>query len=93
MLEKHSESEVHVDKLEQGPASSISFGLERIGLIAVRAPLISCIVLLALIVLHLAAVAFHHFVKRDRVAARMMGAGEVDHAQEAARAATPRTSG
>jgi uncharacterized protein len=50
MLEKHSESEVHVDKLEQGPASSIAFGLERIGLIAVRAPIISCIVLLALIV-------------------------------------------
>ncbi|SFK08304.1 efflux RND transporter permease subunit [Bradyrhizobium sp. cf659] len=50
MLEKHSESEVHVDKVEQGPASSIAFGLERIGLIAVRAPIVSCIVLLILIV-------------------------------------------
>ncbi|MDA9502748.1 efflux RND transporter permease subunit [Bradyrhizobium sp. CCBAU 11357] len=50
MLEKHSESEVHVDKVEQGPASSIAFGLERLGLIAVRAPIVSCIVLLALIV-------------------------------------------
>jgi predicted RND superfamily exporter protein len=50
MLEKHSESEVHVDKLEQGPSSSIAFGLERIGLIAVRAPIVSCIVLLLLIV-------------------------------------------
>ena len=50
MLEKHSESEVHVDKLEQGPASSIAFGLERLGLIAVQAPIVSCIVLLALIV-------------------------------------------
>lgn len=50
MLEKHSESEVHVDKVEQGPASSIAFGLERIGLIAVRAPIVSCIILLALIV-------------------------------------------
>ncbi len=50
MLEKHSESEVHVDKLEQGPASSIAFGLERVGLIAVRAPIVSCIVLLLLIV-------------------------------------------
>lgn len=50
MLEKHSESEVHVDKVEQGPASSIAFGLERIGLIAVRAPIVSCIVLLVLIV-------------------------------------------
>ncbi|MDN4983320.1 MMPL family transporter [Bradyrhizobium arachidis] len=50
MLEKHSESEVHVDKVEQGPASSIAFGLERLGLIAVRAPIVSCIILLALIV-------------------------------------------
>jgi predicted RND superfamily exporter protein len=50
MLEKHSESEVHVDKLEQGPASSIAFGLERLGLIAVRAPVVSCLVLIALIV-------------------------------------------
>ncbi|HBY26396.1 MAG TPA: cytochrome B, partial [Bradyrhizobium sp.] len=38
-------------------------------------------VLLALIVLHLGAVAFHHFVKRDRVAARMIGAGEADPAR------------
>jgi cytochrome b561 len=29
-------------------------------------------VLLALIVLHIAAAAWHHFVKRDRVAARMI---------------------
>jgi len=50
MLEKHSENEVHVDKVEQGPASSIAFGLERLGLIAVRAPIVSCIVLLVLIV-------------------------------------------
>src|SRR5690348_16653636 len=50
MLEKHSESEVQVDKVEQGPASSIAFGLERIGLIAVRVPIVSCIILLALIV-------------------------------------------
>jgi predicted RND superfamily exporter protein len=50
MLEKHSENEVHVDKVEHGPASSIAFGLERIGLIAVRAPIVSCIILLVLIV-------------------------------------------
>ncbi|WP_234681323.1 efflux RND transporter permease subunit [Bradyrhizobium monzae] len=50
MLEKHRENEVHVDKVEQGPTSSIAFGLERIGLIAVRAPIVSCIVLVALIV-------------------------------------------
>src|SRR4051794_25117468 len=50
MLEKHRENEVHVDKVEQGPASSIAFGLERIGLFAVRAPIVSCIVLIVLIV-------------------------------------------
>lgn len=50
MLEKHRENEVHVDKVEQGPTTSIAFGLERLGLIAVRAPIVSCIVLLALIV-------------------------------------------
>ncbi|MCK1738105.1 MMPL family transporter [Bradyrhizobium sp. 138] len=50
MLEKHSENEVHVDKVEQGPTSSIAFGLERLGLIAVRAPIVSCVVLLVLIV-------------------------------------------
>lgn len=50
MLEKHSENEVHVDKVEQGPATSIAFGLERLGLIAVRAPIVSCIILLVLIV-------------------------------------------
>ncbi|MET4797598.1 MMPL family transporter [Bradyrhizobium sp. LB11.1] len=50
MLEKHSENEVHVDKVEHGPTSSIAFGLERIGLIAVRAPIVSCIILLVLIV-------------------------------------------
>ncbi|WP_439405185.1 efflux RND transporter permease subunit [Bradyrhizobium sp. DASA03076] len=50
MLEKHRENEVHVDKVEQGPASSIAFGLERLGLIAVRAPIVSCVILLALIV-------------------------------------------
>ena len=45
MLEKHRENEVHVDKVEQGPTSSIAFGLERLGLIAVRAPIVSCIIL------------------------------------------------
>ena len=33
-----------------GRSSSIAFGLERIGLIAVRAPILSCIILLALVV-------------------------------------------
>src|SRR5271168_4019862 len=51
MLEKNSYSEVHTDKIEQPPKGlSIAFGLERIGLIAVRAPVVSCIVLVALII-------------------------------------------
>src|SRR5437016_4023520 len=50
MLEKDGNSEVHVEKLEQRPTGSIAFGLERLGLIAVQAPIVSCIVLAALIV-------------------------------------------
>src|SRR6201994_3798401 len=50
MLEKNNESEVHVEKVEQRPMGSIAFGLERIGLIAVQAPIWSCIILVALIV-------------------------------------------
>ena len=37
-------------------------------------------VLLGLIVLHVVAAAFHHFVRRDRIAARMVGAGQADRA-------------
>ena len=50
MLEKNSESEVHVEKVEQRPTASIAFGLERIGLIAVQAPIVSCIILVALVI-------------------------------------------
>src|SRR5947209_12341226 len=50
MLEKNSDREVHVEKLERGPTDSIPFGLERMGLIAVRAPIVSCIILAALFV-------------------------------------------
>ena len=50
MLDKYSESEVHVDVVEKRPTSSIAFGLERMGLIAVKAPIISCIVLAALMI-------------------------------------------
>lgn len=50
MLDKSRDNEVHVEKIEERPASSIAFGLERIGLVAVQAPIISCIVLVALIV-------------------------------------------
>jgi hypothetical protein len=50
MLEKNSDSEVHVEKIEQRPTSSIAFGLERLGLIAVQAPILSCIVLVGLFI-------------------------------------------
>src|ERR1700679_601591 len=50
MLEKISDSEVHVEKIEQRPLSSIAFGLERIGLVAVKAPVLSCIILVALVI-------------------------------------------
>src|ERR1700757_1105825 len=50
MLEKNSDSKVHVEKIERPPSASIAFGLERIGLIAVRAPILSCIILVGLII-------------------------------------------
>ncbi len=51
MLEKNYDSQVHVEKAEERPSgSSIAFGLERIGLIAVKAPILSLIVLVVLIV-------------------------------------------
>src|SRR5438270_11031105 len=50
MLEKHSDREVHVEKIEQRPMASIAFGLVRLGLIAVQAPILSCIALVALII-------------------------------------------
>jgi uncharacterized protein len=50
MLERNNDREVHVDKVEERPTSSIAFGLERIGLVAVQAPILSCVVLVALII-------------------------------------------
>ena len=50
MLEKNSESQVHVEEIEEPPGSSIAFGLERIGLIAVKAPILSVVILLGLMV-------------------------------------------
>ena len=51
MLEKNYDSQVHIEKVEEGPAGrSIAFGLERIGLIAVRAPILSMIILVVLLV-------------------------------------------
>src|SRR3954447_3799101 len=51
MLEKNSESQVHVEEIEEPPGSSIAFGLERIGLIAVKAPILSVVILLGLMIL------------------------------------------
>src|SRR4030088_1664244 len=50
MLEKNNDREVHVEKIEQRPMGSIAFGLERLGLIAVQAPILSCIILVGLII-------------------------------------------
>src|SRR6202171_5907562 len=50
MLEKNSDSEVHVEKIEQRPTASIAFGLERLGLVAVQRPVLSCIILVGLII-------------------------------------------
>src|ERR1700684_2951836 len=50
MLEKNSDSEVHVEKEEHRPGVSIAFGLERLGLIAVQKPVLSCIILVCLFI-------------------------------------------
>ena len=50
MLDKYNESEVHVDVVEERPTSSIAFGLERIGLIAIKAPILSVVILFVLMV-------------------------------------------
>ena len=51
MLDKNSESRVHVEAIEEPPpGKSIAFGLERMGLIAVKAPILSIVILAVLIV-------------------------------------------
>src|SRR5437588_1111559 len=50
MLEKARENEIHVEKVEEPPAKSIAFRLERIGLIPMKAPILSCIILVGLII-------------------------------------------
>jgi predicted RND superfamily exporter protein len=50
MLEKTRDNEIHVEMVEEPPAKSIAFGLERIGLIPMKAPILSCIVLVGLII-------------------------------------------
>ena len=52
MLDKNSESRVHVEAIEEPPppGKSIAFGLERMGLIAVKAPIVSMVILVVLLV-------------------------------------------
>ncbi len=50
MLEKTRDNEIHVEKVEEPPAKSIAFGIERLGLIPMKAPILSCVVLVILMV-------------------------------------------
>src|SRR6201747_3268409 len=51
MLDKNSESQVHVEAIEEPvKGTSIAFGLERLGLIAVKTPIVSCVILVALLI-------------------------------------------
>ena len=50
MLEKTRDNEIHVEMVEAPPAKSIAFGIERLGLIPMKAPILSCIVLVGLII-------------------------------------------
>src|SRR3979409_2392185 len=50
MLENNRASAVHVEKHEQRRGTSIAFGLERLGLIAVQRPILSCIILVGLFI-------------------------------------------
>ncbi len=45
MLEKTRDNEIHVEMVEEPPAKSIAFGIERLGLIPMKAPILSCVVL------------------------------------------------
>src|ERR1700742_1857221 len=50
MLEKTRDNEIHVEMVEEPPAKSIAFGLERLGLIPMEAPILSCVILVILII-------------------------------------------
>jgi len=50
MLEKTRDNEIHVEMVEAPPAKSIAFGIERLGLIPMKAPILSCIILVGLII-------------------------------------------
>ncbi|MGN6114804.1 MAG: hypothetical protein ACTHN2_04740, partial [Nitrobacter sp.] len=48
MLERNPDAADLTSPVKRSP--SIAFGLERIGLIAIRAPILSCIILLAMVI-------------------------------------------
>src|SRR5499427_9145907 len=50
MLEKTRDNEIHVEMVEAPPAKSIAFGIERLGLIPMKAPILSCVILAGLII-------------------------------------------
>jgi hypothetical protein len=50
MLEKTRDNKIHVEMVEEPPSKSIAFRLERIGLIPMKAPILSCIILVGLII-------------------------------------------
>ena len=50
MLEKARDNEIHVEMIEEPPAKSIAFGIEKLGLIPMKAPIVSCIVLVILMI-------------------------------------------
>lgn len=79
MLEKNSESQVHVEKIEEpqsGP--SIAFGIERLGLIPMRAPILSCIVLVLLMI---GAVFGVHRIKIDDSLSQLFRSDSKDYKQ------------
>src|ERR1700760_2170315 len=50
MLEKTRENEIHVEMIEEPPAKSIAFGIERLRLIPMKAPIASCVIRVVLII-------------------------------------------
>src|ERR1700761_4345827 len=50
MLEKTRDNEIHVEMVEEPPAKSIAFGIEKLGLIPMKAPILSIVILAILIV-------------------------------------------
>ncbi|MBR0798516.1 MMPL family transporter [Bradyrhizobium jicamae] len=79
MLEKNSESQVHVEKVE-APRSglSIAFGIERLGLFPMRAPILSCIVLVILLI---GAVFGVHRIKIDDSLSQLFRSNSKDYKQ------------